>query len=81
MAEKIPTARSAVQVSTKVDKIMEKTTKQQSAGEAINDCLFWLEGLIDGTCRDRAEQLTVLSNAQVALATAMQRLVIDTMVG
>lgn len=81
MAEKVPTARSAVHVLTKVDKIMENTTKQQSAGEAINECLFWLEGLIDGTCRDRDEQLAVLGNAQVALATAMQRLVIGTKVG
>lgn len=59
---------------------MNSTVNGQSAGEAINECLFWLEGLIDGTCRDRAEQLAVLSNAQVALATAMQRLVIATIV-
>lgn len=64
----------------KITKKMEKISREQSAGEAINECLFWLEGLIDGTCRDRAEQLAVLGNAQVALATAMQRLVIDTVV-
>lgn len=66
-------------IYTKIVKKMEKISKQQSAGEAINECLFWLEGLIDGTCKGRAEQLAVLGNAQVALATAMQRLVIDTM--
>lgn len=67
-------------ILTKIAKKMEKISREQSAGEAINECLFWLEGLIDGTCKGRAEQLTVLGNAQVALATAMQRLVIATMV-
>ena len=72
MAEKVSTARSAVQVSTKVDKIMEKITKQQSAGEAINECFFWLEGLIDGSCSSKSEQLACLGRVNIALAEALR---------
>lgn len=49
-----------------------------NAGECINETLFWLEGLLDGTCKTREEIMAVLAQGICALQAAYTRMMFGT---
>ena len=57
--------------------IMDANNKIQTAGDCINEALFWLEGTVDGTCETREEILAVLAKSICALQAAYTRLMFD----
>lgn len=49
---------------------MSETKTIRRAGDAINDCLFWLEGVLDGSSTSREEALIIITKASAYLAEA-----------
>ena len=57
---------------------MNANNKIQTAGDCINEALFWLEGTVDGTCETREEILAILAQSICALQAAYTRMLFDT---
>lgn len=52
-------------------------SEKVSAGDNVNACLFWLEGLIDGTTQTREDCLAILGKAITELQQAYERLMYE----
>lgn len=50
----------------------EEIRHPKSPGQLINDCLFWIEGLADDTCRTSADVLALFDRAIDSLQRARQ---------
>ena len=48
----------------------EEFMNPKSPGQLINDCLFWIEGLADDTCRTEEDVLAVFDRAIDSLQRA-----------
>lgn len=57
--------------------IMNANNKVRTAGDCINEALFWLEGTVDGTCETREEILAVLAQSICALQAAYTRMMFN----
>lgn len=53
---------------------MDANKKIKTAGDCINEALFWLEGTVDGTCESREEVLAILAQSICALQAAYTRM-------
>lgn len=56
----------------------DKVKRNVNAGDCINEALFWLEGIVDGTCGTREEIMAVLAQGICALQAAYTRMMFDT---
>lgn len=56
---------------------MNANKKIKTAGECINEALFWLEGTVDGTCESREEILAILAQSICALQAAYTRMLFN----
>lgn len=56
---------------------MNTKNKVKTAGDCINEALFWLEGTVDGTCESREEILAILAQSICALQAAYTRMLFD----
>ena len=52
----------------------QKQTEIRTAGDCVNDALFWLEGICDGTSLTRPEAMALLAQAIHELQEAYTRL-------
>lgn len=57
---------------------MNANNKVRTAGDCINEALFWLEGTVDGTCESREEILAILAQSICALQAAYTRMLFNT---
>ena len=53
---------------------MGKNEETRTAGDCINESLFWLQGCVDGTAQTREEVLAVLAQAIASLQAAYTRM-------
>lgn len=53
---------------------MADKNNQRTAGDCINESLYWLEGLVDGTVQTREESLAILAQAIASLQAAYTRM-------
>lgn len=51
-------------------KMNEEIKNQKSPGQLINDCLFWVEGLVDDTCQTSDDVLALFDRAIDSLQRA-----------
>ena len=56
---------------------MDANNKVKTAGDCINEALFWLEGTVDGTCESREEILAILAQSICALQAAYTRMLFN----
>lgn len=56
---------------------MNANKKVKTAGDCIDEALYWLEGTVDGTCETREEILAILAQSICALQAAYTRLIFD----
>ena len=56
---------------------MNANNKVQTAGDCINEALYWLEGTVDGTCETREDMLAILAKSICALQAAYTRLMFN----
>lgn len=56
---------------------MNAKNKVKTAGDCINEALFWLEGTVDGTCESREEIIAILAQSICALQAAYTRMLFD----
>lgn len=61
-------------INQKTRKIMDKNKETRTAGDCINESLFWLQGCVDGTAQTREEVLAVLAQAIASLQAAYTRM-------
>lgn len=61
-------------INPKKQNIMDKNKETRTAGDCINESLFWLQGCVDGTTQTREEVLAVLAQAIASLQAAYTRM-------
>lgn len=61
-------------INPKTQNIMAKDKNTRTAGDCINESLFWLQGCVDGTAQTREEVLAVLAQAIASLQAAYTRI-------
>lgn len=56
---------------------MEEDVKEITAGDLINESLFWLEGILDDTCKTREDALALMARAISSLQSAYTSLMFN----
>lgn len=65
---------AAISITHKITTKMADKNNQRTAGDCINESLYWLEGLVDGTVQTREEVLAILAQAIASLQAAYTRM-------